>query len=49
MEVKQNIAICLSLHKRLKKHCKKTGEKIYHAVERYIIDGIIKDHDNGKS
>ena len=48
METRHNIAITTPFWERLRKHCDKTGEKMYRAVERYIGDGIIKDHDDGK-
>lgn len=48
METKHNIAVTGPIWERLRQHCHKTGEKMYRCVERYITDGIAKDHDDGR-
>ena len=45
VEVKQSVGISVAVHKRLVKHCNKSGEKIYRAVERFITEGIEYDKD----
>lgn len=48
MEIRHNVAVSPMAWERLRDHCNVTGELMYRAVERYIMDGITKDHDNGR-
>ena len=47
MDIKQSVAISIGTHKKLKKHLKKTREKVYVAVERFIEEGIKRDNEKG--